>query len=347
MTNGTVAYPSSDSRRWQRTKSAQVTTVGGIEVGRIGFGCFALSGGYGSAQESEASRVIDAALDLGVRLFDTSDAYAAGQNEVLLGRALGRRRNEAVVATKFGWVLDEKGKAVERDSSPRHVREACIASLRRLRTDHIDLYIQHRVDPSTPIEETVGELMLLRGEGKIRSYGLSEAGATTIQRAHSKSPVAALQTEYSMWSREPEQELLPLCGRLAITFIAYSPLGRGFLAGAIRSTRDLEADDFRRTHPRFEEENISQNVALLDRLAEIAHRLGCTPAQLALAWVLSQPANVIPIPATRREEHLRSNMAAIDVALGQADLVSINQAFEIEQVAGARHPAEHMKTIGQ
>ena len=324
-----------------------MTAVAGIDVGRIGFGCFALSGGYGSADESQAGRVINAALDLGVKLFDTSDAYAAGQNEVLLGRALGGRRGEAVIATKFGWVLDDSGKAVERDSSPRHVRAACIASLRRLRTDHIDLYIQHRVDPSTPIEETVGELMLLRDEGKIRSYGLSEAGVTTIRRAHSSAPVAALQTEYSMWSREPEQELLPLCGALGIAFVAYSPLGRGFLTGAVRSAGDLEAGDFRRTHPRFEEENIRKNVAILDRLAEVAERLNCSPAQLALAWVLAQPWHVIPIPATRREEHLRSNMAALDVPLGQADVALINQALEMNGVAGARHPAEHMKTIGQ
>jgi aryl-alcohol dehydrogenase-like predicted oxidoreductase len=324
-----------------------VTLIGGIEAGRMGFGCFALSGSYGSADEQKGIETINAALDLGLVLLDTSDAYAAGRNEELVGNALAARRNEAVLATKFGWVLDSSGAAVKLDSSPQHVREACEASLRRLRTDHIDVYIQHRVDPSTPIDETVAALIRLRDEGKIRTYGLSEAGAETIRRANSVAPVAALQTEYSLWSREPEAELLPLCVKLGIAFIAYSPLGRGFLSGAVRSTSDLEQNDFRRTHPRFQDENIQKNVALVDRLTGVAASLGCTTAQVALAWLLTQPGSVIPIPATRSKEHLRDNAKALEVRLSQEALDAIAIAFPASSVAGARHPADHMKTIGR
>jgi aryl-alcohol dehydrogenase-like predicted oxidoreductase len=278
-------------------------------------------------------------------LLDTSDAYAAGRNEMLVGQALAGRRGQAVIATKFGWVLDETGKPVRRDSSPAHVRAACQASLSRLATDYIDIYIQHRVDPSTPIEETVGELVRLREEGKIRAFGLSEAGATTIKRADAVSPVGALQTEYSLWSREPEAELLPLCEQLGVTFMAYSPLGRGFLTGKIRREGDLEPTDYRRTQPRFQEENLRKNLKLVDRLAELARGLGCSPAQLALAWVLAQPWPIVPIPATRRKQHLIDNARSLDVHLDAGALKAIDEAFLAEQVSGARHPAEHMKTI--
>lgn len=324
-----------------------MTLIAGLEVGRIGFGCFALSGGYGAANEAAGAAMIHEALDLGVTLFDTSDAYAAGRNETLLGQALKGRRNQAVIMTKFGWVLDDQGAAVKRDSSPQHVRAACEASLNRLETDHIDVYVQHRVDPLTPIDETFGELARLRDEGKVRCFGLSEAGGETIRRAHQTAPVAALQTEYSLWSREPEDALLPLCRDLGITFVAYSPLGRGFLSGRIRQSSDLEANDFRRTHPRFQADNISSNVALVDRLSEVAGRLGCTSAQLALAWVLAQPWSIIPIPATRHSEHLRDNVRALDVRLSPEDLNAIGSAFPAGSVSGARHPADHMKTIEQ
>lgn len=324
-----------------------MTLIGGIEAGRMGFGCFALTGGYGSADESTAVETIHAALDLGLVLLDTSDAYAGGRNEELVGRALASRRDDAVLATKFGWVLDASGAPVRLDSSPRHVREACEASLRRLGTDHIDVYIQHRVDPATPIEATVGELTRLADEGKIREYGLSEAGVETIRRAALTSLIGALQTEYSLWSRDPEIELLPLCARLGTAFVAYSPLGRGFLSGAVRSTGDLEQNDFRRTHPRFQDENIEKNLGLVDRLGAVARELGCTTPQLALAWLLAQPWPVIPIPATRSQGHLRDNAKALDIELGPDALKAIAAAFPVSAVAGARHPAEHMKTIGR
>jgi len=320
-------------------------SIGGISVGRLGFGCFALSGGYGSADESAGVGTIHAALDLGMTLLDTSDAYGAGANEELIGRALAGRREQAVIATKFGWVLDDAGVPVKLNSSPAHIRKACEASLRRLRTDHIDIYIQHRVDPSTPIADTMGELARLREEGKVRAVGLSEAGTATLERAHDVMPLAALQTEYSLWSRDPERELLPLCHRLGITFIAYSPLGRGFLTGSVRKAGDLEPTDFRRGHPRFQDENLAHNVALVDRLAELADGLGCTASQLALAWIVAQPWGIVPIPATRSKEHLIANAKALDIPLGPADLKAINDAIPESSVHGARHPSEHMKTI--
>jgi aryl-alcohol dehydrogenase-like predicted oxidoreductase len=321
------------------------TDVAGIKVGRLGFGCFALTGGYGAADESTAEETIHAALDLGVTLLDTSDAYAAGENEKLVGRALVDRRASAVITTKFGWVLDESGKPVARDSSPAHVRQACEASLKRLQTDHIDIYIQHRVDPATPIEETVGELVRLRDAGKIRAFGFSEAGAETLTRAQQVSPVAALQTEYSLWSRDPERELLPLCTRLGIRFMAYSPLGRGFLTGSVRTTADLAEGDLRRTHPRFEDENLRQNLALVERLQALAEERRCTAAQLALAWVLAQPWGILPIFSTRRREHLATNVGALEIHLTKAELDLIGATVSPDLVQGARHPAEHMKTI--
>lgn len=321
------------------------TSIAGMEVGRIGFGCFALSGGYGAADASTAEDMIRAALDLGLNLLDTSDAYAAGENERLVGRAVADRRADAVIATKFGWVLDKSGKAVARDSSPAHVRDACEASLRRLQTGYIDIYIQHRVDPSIPIEETIGELVRLQDEGKIRAYGLSEAGVETVSRAHDVAPVATLQTEYSLWSRDSERELLPLCTRLGIKFMAYSPLGRGFLTGSVRETTDFAETDLRRTHPRFEDENLRRNLELVDRLQKLAEERGCTAAQLALAWVVARPWGIVPIFSTRRREHLVTNIGALDLELSQADLNLIGVTVSPDQVRGARHPAEHMKTI--
>jgi len=321
------------------------TTIGGIEVGRIGLGCFALSGGYGPTDTGSANDTISAALDLGVNLLDTSDAYAAGENERLVGRSIAGRRDQAVIATKFGWVLDAAGKAVRRDSSPEHVRSACAASLKRLGTDYIDLYFQHRIDPTVPIEATVSELVRLRDEGKIRAYGLCEVGVDTIKRAHGIAHVGALQTEYSLWSRDPERELLPLCAELGITFVAYSPLGRGFLAGGVRSRSDLSEADFRRTHPRFQEENLRANLALVEQMQRLAEERRCTTAQLALAWIVAQPFGVVPIPATRRREHLVDNVRALEIPLSAADLDLIGDAVSVADVHGARHPADHMKTI--
>ena len=319
--------------------------LGPFTVGRLGLGCFALSGSYGAAPpRSEAIDTLRYALDVGVNLLDTSDAYAAGANEMLIGEALRDRRSSAVISTKFGWVLDASGAAVRRDSSPAWVRSACEASLQRLGTEWIDIYLQHRVDPATPIEATVGALVQLRDEGKIRAYGLSEAGPATLQRANSVWSVAALQTEYSLWSREPERELLPLCEQLDVRFVAYSPLGRGFLTGTIRN--ELPGSDYRSSNPRFRPGNLRSNLVLVDRFASLAASLGCTPAQLALAWLLAHPAGVIPIPSTRRRERIAENLGAFDVRLDEHLLATIEEAIPPAEVAGARHPADHMKTIG-
>ena len=324
-----------------------MTSIGsaldGAQVGRLGLGCFS----YGSVEREESVRTIRSALDLGINHLDTSDAYGAGDNERMVGEAVGGHRNQVFITTKFGWVLDASGKPVRLDGSPDHVRRSCEASLHRLGTDYIDLYIAHRIDPSVPVEETVGELSRLVEEGKIRAFGLSEAGAATIERAHRAAPLRALQTEYSMWSREPETELIPLCERLGIAFIAYSPLGRGFLTGDVRTVSDLEPGDFRRTHPRFQGDNLERNVSLVESLAAIAASLGRTPAQLALAWLLSRPGHVYAIPGTRRLEHVRSNLEALTLRLTDQELKAIGEAVPPEQVSGERHPAEHMKTIGR
>jgi len=314
---------------------------------RIGLGCFPLTGGYGTVEQDQGLRIIHAALDAGVKVLDTSDAYAAGTNEELVGRALIGRRSSAVVCTKFGWILDASGKAAALDSSPSHVRAACEASLRRLHTDHIDVYIQHRQDPKIAIEHTVDELGRLRDEGKIRAIGLSEVAVATLIRANAARPIGVLQTEYSLWSREPEAELLPACAGLGATFMAYSPLGRGFLTGAVTSSSDLEADDFRRGQPRFQDENLRANLPFVRALGEIASSRGLTMSQLALAWMLAQPWDILPIPATRRLQHLRDNVAALNVELTAAEVEAVSLAVPPSQVQGARHPADHMETINQ
>jgi aryl-alcohol dehydrogenase-like predicted oxidoreductase len=318
-------------------------TLDGSEVGRLGLGCFF----YGAAPRLESLNTIRGALDLGVNLLDTSDAYGAGENEALVGEALAGRRRSAFLITKFGWVLEGTGRPVRLDGSGAYVRRACEASLRRLRTDYIDLYLAHRVDPSVPIEETVGELSRLEDDGKVRAFGLSEAGIATIERAHRTAPFGALQTEYSLWSREPEAELIPLCRRLDIAFIAYSPLGRGFLAGGVRAESDLEPGDFRRDNPRFQAENLSRNLPLVDALRELGARLGHSPAQLALAWLMSRPGHVYAIPGTRRLDHVRENREALTLELGAAELEAIGRAVPAAQVHGERHPADHMGTIGR
>lgn len=321
------------------------TSLGSKSASRLGYGCFALTGGYGRVDPGDAFRTLHAVLDSGVRILDTSDAYAAGANEDLVGRAVADRRESVVIVTKFGWVLDASGQAVRRDSSRAHVRNACEASLRRLRTDYIDVYLQHRVDPDTPIEETVAELSRLQQAGLIRSFGLCEVSVSTLERAQAVAPLAALQTEYSLWSREPELELIPACVRLGLTFMAYSPLGRGFLTGRIRSSGQLGADDFRHTHPRFEEENLQRNLAAVDRLSQIARARGCTSSQLALAWLLCQKEDVVPIPSTRSIEHFEENLKALDIRLTSADLAEIAEVIPAGRVHGERHPTEHMRTI--
>jgi aryl-alcohol dehydrogenase-like predicted oxidoreductase len=318
-------------------------TLDGTPVSRLGLGCFY----YGKPAPEDSVRAIRRALELGVNLLDTSDAYGAGENERMVGEAVGRRRHAAYITTKFGWVLDSSGKPTHLDGSTDHVRRSCEASLQRLGTDYIDLYIAHRVDTKVPIEETVGELSRLVEEGKVRAIGLSEAGRDTIERAHRVAPLGALQTEYSLWSRDPEAELVPLCSRLGIAFVAYSPLGRGFLTGSVRDTSDLAPDDYRHGNPRFEQSNLGRNLGLVDELSRVASRMGHTPSQLALAWLLSRPGAVYPIPSTRNLVHLEENAAAADLALSPRDLEAIGNAVPPDRVSGARHPAEHMKTIGR
>ncbi|MEP7105808.1 MAG: aldo/keto reductase, partial [Chloroflexota bacterium] len=308
-------------------------------------GCLSLTGDYGAIDSRAATAVVHRALELGVRLLDTADAYAAGRNEALLGRALRGRRHGALLATKFGWVLDESGRPQRLDSSPDHVRQACDASLHRLGTDHIDLYLQHRVDPGTPIEDTAGAVARLVEEGKVRHFGLSEAAPDTIRRAHRVHPVAALETEYSIWWREPEAELLPLCTELGIVYIAYSPLGRGLLTGIAKPASAMSADDLRRGHPRFADDHLAGNLALVARLAEVAASRGCGPGRLALAWLLAQPWQVVPIPGTRTIAHLEDNLLAREIELTPAELAAIDAAMPPGSGLGLRHPPAHQPTI--
>jgi aryl-alcohol dehydrogenase-like predicted oxidoreductase len=318
--------------------------IGGLSVWPIGLGCYPLTGGYGPVEPAEAIRTIHAALDSGVELLDTSDAYAGGANEALVGRALAGRRYQAVLATKFGWVVDAQGLPVGLDSSPARVRAACEASLRRLRIDTIDVYFQHRVDPSTPIEDTVDELGRLVSEGKVREFGLSEAAETTLRRARRAGPLAALQTEYSLWFRDPETSLLPVCEELGVTFVAYSPLGRGLLAGSVTDRADLDPADDRRNHPRFEPAHLERNLELVSGLTSIAQGLGLTAAQLALAWVLVRPG-AVALVGTRRAHHLAEDLRSLERPLGAQTLAQLDERFRPGSGSGARHPASHLPTI--
>ncbi len=310
----------------------------GPEVSAIGLGCMGMAAFYGQpSDEEQAAAVIHRALDLGLNFFDTAEMYGPHTNEIQVGKALAGRRDQAFVATKFGIGYNADRTALKVDGSPANVRRAIEGSLKRLNMDHVDLYYLHRVDPDTPIEETVGAMAELVKEGKVRFLGLSEAAPATLRRAHATHPITALQTEYSLWSREPEDELLAACDELGIGFVPYSPLGRGFLSGEIKSVDDLAADDFRRSNPRFQGENFQKNIDLVTAVSAIAADKGVTPAQLALAWVLAQGDTLVPIPGTRRIKTLEDNIAAADVVLTAEDLARIDAVFPKGAASGHRY----------
>lgn len=323
------------------------TLGGSLEVSAIGLGCMGLSDFYSSSREDEIAGVglIRHALDAGVTLLDTADIYGPFTNEVLVGKAVRGQRNNVVIASKFGIVRSATGERLGVNGRPDYIRTACDASLRRLDVGHIDLYYQHRIDPATPIEDTIGTLGELVSEGKVRHIGLSEASAATIRRAHAVHPLSAIQSEYSLWSRDPEDEILPLCRELGIGFVAYSPLGRGFLAGRFKTIDDLALDDWRRNSPRFQGANFDSNLALLRKIRELAAHKGCTESQLALAWLLAQDEHIVPIPGTTNVDRLEQNIAAADIVLEAGDLAAIDAIAPLGIAAGERYPATALREL--
>ncbi|MGH9161722.1 MAG: aldo/keto reductase [Vicinamibacteraceae bacterium] len=319
----------------------------GLVVPAIGLGCMGMSEFYGPHDEQEAIATIHRALELGVTMFDTADMYGPYANEILVGRALRGRRRDALIATKFGIVRTDDPTYRGVCGRPDYVRKSCEGSLQRLGVDEIDLYYQHRVDPDVPIEETVGAMGRLVEEGKVRFLGLSEPGIESVRRAHAVHPISAIQNEYSLWSRDPEDEVLPLCRELAIGLVAYSPLGRGVLAGEIRSVEDFAPDDYRRAAPRYQGKNFQKNLDLVDKIRALAQGKGVTPAQLALRWVLEQGTDIVPIPGTKRRSYLEQNVAAMDVPVSAQDLEEIEALCPVGAVAGARYTEAMMRFVGR